>query len=317
MWEPWIDGFERAMRLRPDAWEEIALSDDEEAQPVHAIRNAGLLCRHDAARRRLATAGRWKPIPVSTSTRANQGGTHAHLQLQEEDGATGRGRGWQGAGRPDRCAERSAQARCAGPRRARRYDLFHRIRGSGLAPRPQARRPAKAAAAARAGRSLARAMLFAPLEPAVILCSGENYWDHRAEKPVVEGKEPEFFIKLQQCANGPYDDIVYEPKITGKLDYETELAIVIGKGGRHIAKRDAMKHIFGFTVMNDVTARDRQVKMRPDGTSRYALGPGKNFDTSAPLGPLHRHGRRGLATHKSWRSAPGSTTSCARIIKLR
>ena len=134
-------------------------------------------------------------------------------------------------------------------------------------------------------RSLARATLFAPLEPAVILCSGENYWDHRAEKPAVEGKEPEFFIKLQQCANGPYDDIVYEPKITGKLDYETELAIVIGKGGRHIAKRDAMKHIFGFTVMNDVTARDRQVGMRPDGTSQYALGPGKNFDTSAPLGP--------------------------------
>ena len=99
-------------------------------------------------------------------------------------------------------------------------------------------------------RSLARATLFAPLEPAVILCSGENYWDHRAEKPVVEGKEPEFFIKLQQCANGPYDDIVYEPKITGKLDYETELAIVIGKGGRHIAKRDAMKHIFGFTVVD-------------------------------------------------------------------
>ena len=100
-----------------------------------------------------------------------------------------------------------------------------------------------------------------------------------------DDEEPEFFIKLQQCANGPYDDIVYEPKITGKLDYETELAIVIGKGGRHIAKRAAMKHIFGFTVMNDVTARDRQVKMRPDGTSQYALGPGKNFDTSAPLGP--------------------------------
>ena len=134
-------------------------------------------------------------------------------------------------------------------------------------------------------RGLARARLFAPLEPTVILCSGENYWDHRNEKPVVEGKEPEFFIKLQQCANGPYDDIVYEPRITNKLDYETELATVIGKGGRHIAKKDAMKHIFGFTVMNDVTARDRQVKMRPDGTSQYALGPGKNFDTSAPLGP--------------------------------
>ncbi|MDA0260762.1 MAG: fumarylacetoacetate hydrolase family protein [Proteobacteria bacterium] len=135
-------------------------------------------------------------------------------------------------------------------------------------------------------RRLAGAKLFAPLEPAVILCSGENYWDHRDEKPVVEGKEPEFFIKLQQCTNGPFDDIIYEPKITKKLDYETELAIVIGKGGRrHIPRKDAKDHIFGYTIMNDVTARDRQVKMRPDGTSQYAVGPGKNFDTSAPMGP--------------------------------
>ena len=133
--------------------------------------------------------------------------------------------------------------------------------------------------------SLTDVKLCAPLRPEIILCSGENYHDHRAEKPRVEGKEPEFFIKLQQCTNGPYDDIVYEPRITRKLDYETELAIVIGKGGRHIAKREAMKHIFGFTVMNDVTARDRQVKMRPDGTSQYAVGPGKNFDSSAPMGP--------------------------------
>ena len=134
-------------------------------------------------------------------------------------------------------------------------------------------------------RSLARTKLLAPLEPAVIVCSGENYWDHRDEKPVVEGKEPEFFIKLQQCTNGPFDDIIYEPKITKKLDYETELAIIIGKGGRHIPRKDAKNHIFGYTIMNDVTARDRQVKMRPDGTSQYAVGPGKNFDTSAPMGP--------------------------------
>ena len=135
-------------------------------------------------------------------------------------------------------------------------------------------------------RSLSRTKLFAPIEPAVILCSGENYWDHRDEKPVVEGKEPEFFIKLQQCTNGPYDDIIYEPKITKKLDYETELVVIIGKGApRHIAKKDAKNYIYGYTIMNDVTARDRQVKMRPDGTSQYAVGPGKNFDTSAPMGP--------------------------------
>ena len=141
-------------------------------------------------------------------------------------------------------------------------------------------------------RSLARATLFAPLEPAVILCSGENYWDHRAEKPVVEGKEPEFFIKLQQCANGPYDDIVYEPKITGKLDYETELAIVIGKGGAphrqegcdeaHIRfHRHERRHGPG-PAGQDAARRHLAIRARPGQELRY-LGAAR---------PLHRHDRR-------------------------
>lgn len=127
--------------------------------------------------------------------------------------------------------------------------------------------------------------LRAPLAPPIILCSGENYWDHREEKPAVEGREPEFFIKTPQGVIGPTDQIRLDRKVTRKLDYETELAIVIGKPGRHIAKKDALRHVFGYVVMNDVTARDRQVRMRPDGTCSYALGPGKNFDTCAPLGP--------------------------------
>ena len=85
---------------------------------------------------------------------------------------------------------------------------------------------------------------------------------------------------------GPGDNIVWDPAVTQKLDYETELAIVIGKSGRHIPEAKAAEHIFGYTIMNDVTARDRQVKMRPDGSCQYALGPGKNFDTCAPLGPV-------------------------------
>ncbi|MBT5037320.1 MAG: fumarylacetoacetate hydrolase family protein, partial [Rhodospirillaceae bacterium] len=129
--------------------------------------------------------------------------------------------------------------------------------------------------------------LLAPLDPGIILCSGENYWDHREEKPEVTAKEPEFFIKIPATGViGPGDDIVWDTKVTQKLDYETELAIVIGKAGRHIAEDKAAEHIFGFTIMNDVTARDRQVKMRPDGSCQYALGPGKNFDTCAPLGPV-------------------------------
>ena len=135
-------------------------------------------------------------------------------------------------------------------------------------------------------KPLAGLPLRAPLRPEIILCSGENYWDHLEEKPPVEGKEPEFFIKVPQGVIGPDEDIVLDPVVTKKLDYETELAVVIGKPGRHISVEKALQHVFGYTVMNDVTARDRQVRMRPDGTCWYALGPGKNFDTCAPMGPV-------------------------------
>ncbi len=134
---------------------------------------------------------------------------------------------------------------------------------------------------------LGEARLLAPIRPGIILCSGENYWDHREEKPEVTAKEPEFFIKIPATGViGPGDNIVWDTAVTQKLDYETELAIVIGKAGRHIPEAKAVEHIFGYTIMNDVTARDRQVKMRPDGSCQYALGPGKNFDTCAPLGPV-------------------------------
>jgi 2-keto-4-pentenoate hydratase/2-oxohepta-3-ene-1,7-dioic acid hydratase in catechol pathway len=73
--------------------------------------------------------------------------------------------------------------------------------------------------------------------------------------------------------------------VTRKLDYEVELAVVIGKAGRHIRVERALEHVFGYTVANDVTARDRQAVPHPEGGFEYALGPGKNFDTAAPLGP--------------------------------
>ncbi|MBM3357416.1 MAG: fumarylacetoacetate hydrolase family protein [Betaproteobacteria bacterium] len=137
-----------------------------------------------------------------------------------------------------------------------------------------------------AGRvPLAKARLKAPMEPALIVCSGENYWDHRDEKPEVTRKDPEFFLKASLGVIGPDEEIVRDERVTAKLDYETELAIVIGKPGRHIARARALDHVFGYSILNDVTARDRQVTLRPDGTSVYNLGPGKNFDTCAPLGP--------------------------------
>ena len=135
------------------------------------------------------------------------------------------------------------------------------------------------------GTALAEVKLRAPLDPSLILCSGENYWDHREEKPEVTRKDPEFFIKTGLGVVGPGDGIIRDEKVTQKLDYETELLIVIGKPGRHIPQARALEHIFGYSIMNDVTARDRQVTLRPDGSSVYNLGPGKNFDTCAPMGP--------------------------------
>lgn len=145
----------------------------------------------------------------------------------------------------------------------------------------------RAAVKSGQGRTpLDQVKLKAPIEPTLILCSGENYWDHRDEKPGVTRKDPEFFLKTPLGVIGPGDDIQRDERVTHKLDYETELLIVIGKPGRHIAAADALDHIYGYSIMNDVTARDRQVTLRPDGSSVYNLGPGKNFDTCAPIGPV-------------------------------
>jgi 2-keto-4-pentenoate hydratase/2-oxohepta-3-ene-1,7-dioic acid hydratase in catechol pathway len=149
----------------------------------------------------------------------------------------------------------------------------------------QAAKLAVKSAPAAARTPLAKCRLQAPVMPSLILCSGENYWDHREEKPEVTRKDPEFFLKTGLGVIGPGDDVLLDPAVTMKLDYETELLIVIGKPGRHIPAARAHEHIWGYTVMNDVTARDRQVTLRPDGSSVYNLGPGKNFDTCAPIGP--------------------------------
>ena len=135
------------------------------------------------------------------------------------------------------------------------------------------------------GMPLGETRLKAPLDPVLILCSGENYWDHREEKPEVTRKDPEFFLKTSLGVIGPEEDILRDERVTNKLDYETELLIVIGKPGRHIPAERALDHIYGYSILNDVTARDRQVTLRPDGSSVYNLGPGKNFDTCAPIGP--------------------------------
>lgn len=133
----------------------------------------------------------------------------------------------------------------------------------------------------------ASAVMAAPMMPTTILCSGSNYLSHNQEKANADtsGKEPEFFVKTGDCVVGPGEAIVHDRVLTQKLDGEVELAVVIGKPGRHIAVEDALDHVFGYTIVNDVTARDRQVRSRPDGSHWYELGRGKLFDSSAPMGP--------------------------------
>jgi 2-keto-4-pentenoate hydratase/2-oxohepta-3-ene-1,7-dioic acid hydratase in catechol pathway len=143
-------------------------------------------------------------------------------------------------------------------------------------------------APARARLALASVELAAPIRPSTILCSGSNYRDHNREKlnTPISGKEPEFFIKTADCVVGPNEPIVYDAEMSKKLDMETELAIVIGKAGRHVPLASALDHVFGYTIVNDVTARDRQVRTSPEGSTWYELGRSKAFDCSAPLGPM-------------------------------
>lgn len=152
--------------------------------------------------------------------------------------------------------------------------------GRRLASRLIEKRPASAIHASGSVK------LAAPLRPSTILCAGSNYRDHNEEKAgaPMSGKEPEFFIKTSDCVVGPDEPIQYDTALTRKLDCETELAIVMGKAGRHIPRDRALDHVFGYTIVNDVTARDRQVRTTK-GMTWYDLGRGKAFDSSAPIGP--------------------------------
>ena len=84
---------------------------------------------------------------------------------------------------------------------------------------------------------------------------------------------------------GPEESIAFDERFSKKIDCEAELAVVIGKSGRFIDVAHALDHVFGYTIVNDVTARDRQVRRTPEGMTWYELGSGKAFDSGAPLGP--------------------------------
>jgi 2-keto-4-pentenoate hydratase/2-oxohepta-3-ene-1,7-dioic acid hydratase in catechol pathway len=120
--------------------------------------------------------------------------------------------------------------------------------------------------------------LLAPLpDPPRIFCVGLNYRDHAVESKMEIPKVPTVFLKLASALVGPGAAIEL-PSISSQPDYEAEFACVIGKGGSRIARDDWQEHVFGYTILNDVSARDVQL-----ATSQWTLG--KSFNTFAPLGP--------------------------------
>ncbi|MEM9709009.1 MAG: fumarylacetoacetate hydrolase family protein [Pseudomonadota bacterium] len=118
-----------------------------------------------------------------------------------------------------------------------------------------------------------------------VLCVGRNYAEHiaegdRAQKQKVGVTEyPVFFTKPPTSIVGPGGDVLTFPSVSKQTDYEVELAVIIGTPGRNIAKKDAMKHVFGYTILNDISARDVQ---RRHGGQNFK---GKAFDGSCPMGP--------------------------------
>ena len=113
-----------------------------------------------------------------------------------------------------------------------------------------------------------------------VICVGKNYADHAREMGGEPPEIPVVFSMFPSAIIGPGDSVVL-PTISSQVDYEAELVVVIGKSGRHIPRKQAMDHVFGYCCGNDISARDWQ-KGKPGG--QWLLG--KTFDTFAPLGPF-------------------------------
>jgi 2-keto-4-pentenoate hydratase/2-oxohepta-3-ene-1,7-dioic acid hydratase in catechol pathway len=149
-------------------------------------------------------------------------------------------------------------------------DLLRLIR-SGADPRRIARR--------RALPADPPPRLRAPLRPGKIVAIGLNYHDHIRETGMDAPSQPLVFSKFPSSVVGPYEAIEFDPSLAERVDWEVELAVVVGRRMRGVHDREALDHVFGYTVANDVSARDVQFS---DG--QWVRG--KSFDTFCPLGPV-------------------------------
>jgi 2-keto-4-pentenoate hydratase/2-oxohepta-3-ene-1,7-dioic acid hydratase in catechol pathway len=119
--------------------------------------------------------------------------------------------------------------------------------------------------------------LLAPTAPLKVVAVGLNYLDHAKEMGMAPPEEPIIFLKPSTAVIGPGDDIIM-PKSSTRVDYEGELGVVIGRRAKDVSVADAKAHIFGYTCLNDVTARDLQFK-------DVQFTRAKSFDTFCPIGP--------------------------------
>lgn len=142
---------------------------------------------------------------------------------------------------------------------------------------PLAQPPYAGLVIAGAARARDEIKLVAPATPSKLVCVGRNYAEHAAELGNEVPTEPLIFLKPPTTVVGPDQPVVY-PTISQRVDHEGELALMIGQRCRNVSEADAMSVIFGYTVANDVTARDLQKK-------DVQFTRGKGFDTFAPVGP--------------------------------
>jgi len=154
-------------------------------------------------------------------------------------------------------------------------DMLQLIRGG----KPALALAAKTRARSRSVIPFSKVKVCAPISrPGKIFCSGLNYRSHVEENPGATFlADPRFFVKTPSVVIGPGEPIRW-PGAKFQVDYEVELAVVIGKKARRLSRKNAMSHVFGYTILHDVSARWVQFKDKNEDM-------GKNFDTFAPMGP--------------------------------
>ena len=124
--------------------------------------------------------------------------------------------------------------------------------------------------------------LCAPIKtPAKIVAIGLNYIDHCHESGLTVPDKPVVFTKHTNTITGPNDDVCWRTESTTEVDYEVELGVIIGKKTSRVSQEDALEHVFGYSVVNDVSARDLQLG---GGAGQWDLG--KSLDTFCPWGPI-------------------------------